>query len=147
MENLLFGKQLTMHKLWCFLQPTLKTLQVLTNTCRQVHRYKGGQLLNALIETNQRMYDGDERANEILQFLIEKASVPYFQMLETWIYQGDLQDPYQEFFIYFNNCEDSMSVSVSERGLNFYHRNRKNKRWTKMMGKKRFHHWYCFRWR
>jgi gamma-tubulin complex component 2 len=32
-------------------------------------------------------------------FLLNKASVPYITMLESWIHKGEIRDPYEEFMI------------------------------------------------
>ncbi len=34
-----------------------------------------------------------------MQFLLEKAAAPFFEMLEKWIYKGLIQDTYGEFFV------------------------------------------------
>jgi gamma-tubulin complex component 2 len=41
---------------------------------------------------------------EMLLFLLEKASVPFFQILQGWIYQGVINDPYHEFFVEENKA-------------------------------------------
>ena len=42
---------------------------------------------------------GDERASNVTHFLLQRASVPYLDMLRRWIYEGNLIDPYHEFMV------------------------------------------------
>ena len=37
--------------------------------------------------------------------LLKAGCQPYFQMLEKWLCEGDLDDPFQEFMV----CQDSVS--------------------------------------
>jgi len=38
-------------------------------------------------------------ASNLYSSLMYEASIPYFRMLEAWIYQGSIKDPYEEFQI------------------------------------------------
>jgi hypothetical protein len=42
---------------------------------------------------------GDVDATKLVQNLLEKTSEPYFSMLELWLCQGLLNDPYSEFMV------------------------------------------------
>ncbi len=39
----------------------------------------------------------DAQANELYSVLMTRASVPYFEMVENWIFRGVIKDPYDEF--------------------------------------------------
>ena len=41
----------------------------------------------------------DPKCKKIYTFLLSKASAPYFEMLNSWIYHGEIIDPYNEFMI------------------------------------------------
>jgi gamma-tubulin complex component 2 len=41
----------------------------------------------------------NQQTQELLFFLQTKAAVPFFEMLESWIYKGIIHDPYGEFFV------------------------------------------------
>ena len=88
---------LTLQQLWFHLQPSLRTLQVLDALCVKVGRSKGGALLNLLREAASG--SGDDKSAQMQAFLLEKAAAPYMVMLEGWIHQGVLADPYREFMV------------------------------------------------
>lgn len=41
----------------------------------------------------------DPKCKKMYTFLLSKASAPYFEMLNAWIYHGEIVDPYNEFMI------------------------------------------------
>ena len=47
-------------------------------------------------------YQGDDKAKEIHLALLRKASEPFLQMLSSWLFHGELRDPYKEFMIQEN---------------------------------------------
>ncbi|KAG1302272.1 hypothetical protein G6F64_011071 [Rhizopus arrhizus] len=59
---------------------------------------KGGAILNVLAERLIGL-SGDPKCKKIYTFLLSKASAPYFEMLNSWIYHGEIIDPYNEFMI------------------------------------------------
>ena len=38
-------------------------------------------------------------AQDLCEHLLQQASRPYFDMVSRWVYEGQLQDPYGEFFV------------------------------------------------
>ena len=47
----------------------------------------------------------DKSIRDLFEFLLEKSGTPYFQILKKWIFQGILDDPFQEFIVQENkNC-------------------------------------------
>ena len=58
---------------------------------------KGGALLNVIYKflTNT----SDKSIWELFSFLLEKASLPFLEILQKWIYYGNLEDPFGEFLI------------------------------------------------
>jgi gamma-tubulin complex component 2 len=89
----------TIQKLWYHVQPSLRTMEmlsVLVEACRKT--IGGGSLLTEIQRINSSLA-GDSNARKVFSFLMERASVPYLKMVERWIYHGDLVDPYDEFMI------------------------------------------------
>ena len=50
-------------------------------------RLRGGDVLSMLSERLQRLV-GDPEGSRVTMQLMDKASAPYFKMLEQWIYRG-----------------------------------------------------------
>lgn len=93
------GGSFTIQKLWYQVQPSLRTMEmlsVLVDACRKT--IGGGSLLTE-IQRIMSSLAGDTNARKVFSFLMERASVPYLKMVERWIYHGDLVDPYDEFMI------------------------------------------------
>ncbi|KAF9899436.1 hypothetical protein BX616_003034, partial [Lobosporangium transversale] len=113
----------TLQKLWYYIQPTLQTLSsldVLVGVIRVAGKReppkdefeallqpmdegiplesKGGSIL-AIIAAGMFNMSGDPVTKKLYGFLLNKASVPYIAMLESWIHKGEIRDPYEEFMI------------------------------------------------
>ncbi|RKP11111.1 gamma-tubulin complex component protein, partial [Thamnocephalis sphaerospora] len=61
-------------------------------------RAKGGGVLGKLAERMLQL-SGDESTRRLYAHLLERASVPYFGMLDAWIRYGEIRDPYDEFMV------------------------------------------------
>lgn len=57
----------------------------------------GGSTLS-LLHDRTFNYTGDSQAQELCLYLTKAASVPYFEILEKWIYRGIIKDPYRYHF-------------------------------------------------
>lgn len=55
----------------------------------------------------------------VVQRLLEAASQPYFQMLELWLCQGLLNDPYAEFMVEEDKVlpEKTCNICMQPAGL------------------------------
>ncbi|XP_065295114.1 gamma-tubulin complex component 2-like [Dermacentor albipictus] len=91
---------LTLPKAWFYVQPSLAYMDVLA-TCAQAvwaRQCYGGKTLGTLHKQATSL-TGDTKAREICLFLAKAASVPYFNMLESWVYRGCINDPFKEFLV------------------------------------------------
>lgn len=89
----------TIQKLWYHVQPSLRTLEMLSLLVDACRKTIGGGSLLTEIQRIMSSLAGDSNARKVFSFLMERASVPYLKMVERWIYHGDLVDPYDEFMI------------------------------------------------
>lgn len=92
--------QLTLQKLWYYVQPCMATLSVLARVATAVSRgsCRGGKTLTTLhsITTG---YIGEAKTQSLCLHLTQAACQPYFTSLGEWIYCGVVHDPYSEFMI------------------------------------------------
>lgn len=58
---------------------------------------KGGALLNVIYRLMAN--SSDKSIRDLFEFLLEKSAQPYFSMLQKWIFNGDLKDPFSEFIV------------------------------------------------
>jgi gamma-tubulin complex component 2 len=90
--------RLSIQKLWFYVQPSMRSLEVLASVARGVGPATGGALLNELHRLAQ-SGGGDPRARAVFQFLAQAATVPYLEMLQRWVFLGEISDPYKEFMV------------------------------------------------
>ncbi|XP_004700926.1 gamma-tubulin complex component 2 [Echinops telfairi] len=91
---------LSLQKLWFYIQPTMRTVDILATLATSVDKGEclGGSTLS-LLHDRTFNYTGDAQAQELCLYLTKAASVPYFEILEKWIYRGIIDDPYSEFMV------------------------------------------------
>lgn len=100
LENQLMENQLTLQKMWYYVQPCLKTMELMARAASMVvkGRCRGGRTLTVLHKLTSSLM-GDERGQELSLHLITAASKPYLAMLSSWLFDGKVTDPYLEFMI------------------------------------------------
>jgi gamma-tubulin complex component 2 len=57
---------------------------------------------------------GNAKAQEFCLSVTRKASEPYFEILETWIYEGIIDDPYKEFLVEDRASEKDDEIALDE---------------------------------
>ncbi|XP_027696304.1 gamma-tubulin complex component 2 isoform X2 [Vombatus ursinus] len=100
LEHLQRQGLLSLQKLWFYIQPTMRTMEILSSLATSVDKGEclGGATLS-LLHDRSFNYTGDSQAQELCLYLTKAASVPYFEILEKWIYRGIINDPYSEFMV------------------------------------------------
>uniref|UniRef100_A0AAY5KX37 Gamma-tubulin complex component n=1 Tax=Esox lucius TaxID=8010 RepID=A0AAY5KX37_ESOLU len=100
LEHLHRQGMLSLQKLWFYIQPTMRTMEILASIASSVDKgdCMGGSTLS-LLHDRTFNYTGDSQAQELCLYLTKAASVPYFEILEKWIYRGIIKDPYSEFMV------------------------------------------------
>ncbi|EDO46105.1 predicted protein, partial [Nematostella vectensis] len=92
--------QLSLQKLWFYIQPCIRTMEILSAIAVAVDKggCKGGSVLTLLHEKTVAL-TGDSKAQDLCLFLTQAACAPYLDLLEQWIYKGIINDPYSEFLV------------------------------------------------
>lgn len=90
---------LTLNNLFVKVQQPRHTLSIVERVILEAKTKKGGCLVNALRELKMRMFVGDSQAQGILDHLLDRSSVPYMEILNSWLEKGILADPCKEFMI------------------------------------------------
>ena len=99
---------MTMNKLNVYVQAPLRRMLVLEHVITSIQERKGGSLLNALHELKTRVFAGDDVAQEVLEVMLQKGSVPYFKMLDAWLESGLIDDPFGEFMVATSESSDAI---------------------------------------
>ncbi|TPX51174.1 hypothetical protein SeLEV6574_g00419 [Synchytrium endobioticum] len=80
----------------------LRMMCILTDLC-QGHR--GGALISQM---HNYVNHGDPFIQKFIHHLLVEVARPFYEMLAMWMYEGELDDPFDEFFVTFNpNVNDS----------------------------------------
>lgn len=93
--------ELTLQKMWYYIQPCMRTMELLANIASTVNkaRYsRGGRTISLLHNTTMSLM-GDAQAQKLSLYVTECACVPFFSMLSQWLLKGEVNDPYGEFMI------------------------------------------------
>jgi gamma-tubulin complex component 2 len=92
--------KLSIQKLWFHVQSPLINMKLIYTILQEVSKQKarGGILLNLLYDRYM-ILSGDPLAKNMVGFLLETASMPYFNILEQWIHRGIVDDPFLEFMV------------------------------------------------
>eukprot|EP00903_Cladosiphon_okamuranus_P016182 g14933.t1 len=112
LENQLLQGKLSLQRLWFYVQPSMRTMEALEALTVELKDLRGGAILRRLRIMGGAGGGGDEASRQLHTFLLHQASVPYMEMLETWIYHGDLNDQYGEFMI--EQAEDVHKQDVGQ---------------------------------
>ncbi|KAL3685944.1 hypothetical protein R1sor_003966 [Riccia sorocarpa] len=104
--------RLSLQGLWFFCQPMMGVMSALSAVVQKanVKNISGAAMLN-LLQSQATAMAGDSSARALLQKLTQAASAPYFGILERWISEGVIDDPYGEFLIDENKALQKESLS------------------------------------
>lgn len=106
--------ELTLQKLWFYIQPTVKVMEALHRLVVDTAGLKGGELISKVYELLKST--SDKQIVDIYYYILSKAFVPFAQMLSQWIYYGHIDDLFAEFFIEENTQvkRDNISKDFKE---------------------------------
>eukprot|EP01134_Creolimax_fragrantissima_P007043 CFRG7043T1 len=92
--------QLTLQRLWYLVQDVLRTLGLVANIVSKIRKFnlRGGGILTLLHDETIKCYkESPERG--LLEHLTSRAARPYLTTLARWLYEGIIDDPFNEFMI------------------------------------------------
>ncbi|KAL0136957.1 Spc98 family-domain-containing protein [Mucor lusitanicus] len=93
-NNQVTSQSLTLKKLMIWTldcNQKLRLMSVLVDVCQG---QKGGALITAIHNYTKH---GDPFIKDYLTKMLQIVSKPFYEMLERWVYEGELDDPYEEF--------------------------------------------------
>ncbi|KAL0339541.1 UNVERIFIED_CONTAM: Gamma-tubulin complex component 3 [Sesamum radiatum] len=95
-ENASSGNYLSLRRLsvW-FSEPLVKMrlMAVLVDSCKVL---KGGAMAGAI---HMHAQHGDPLVNDFMKRLLRRVCSPLFEMVRTWVLEGELEDIFAEFFV------------------------------------------------
>ncbi|CAL1389984.1 unnamed protein product [Linum trigynum] len=104
--------RLSIQGLWFYCQPVMPSMQALTIVVQKAsaNNFLGSSVLN-LLQSQAKAMAGDNAVRSLLEKMTECASNAYLGILERWVYEGVIEDPYGEFFIAENKSLHKESLT------------------------------------
>ncbi|XP_010241500.1 PREDICTED: gamma-tubulin complex component 2 [Nelumbo nucifera] len=104
--------RLSMQGLWFFCQPMMGSMQALATVVQKASadNLMGSAVLN-LLQSQAKAMAGDHTVRSLLEKMTQCASSAYLGILERWVYEGVIDDPYGEFFIAENKLLKKESLT------------------------------------
>ncbi|XP_030472252.1 gamma-tubulin complex component 2 [Syzygium oleosum] len=107
--------RLSIQGLWFYCQPMMGSMQALSVVIQKVssNNFVGSAVLN-LLQSQAKVMAGDNVVRSLLEKMIQQASNAYLSILERWVYEGVIDDPYGEFFIVENKSLKKESLTQDD---------------------------------
>lgn len=93
-------QKLTLRQLLIWTFEPLLNLRLLANLIDATQNQHGGAFLSAI---HNFINHGDPSVQDYINLILKKVSRPFYQIIQHWVYEGNLLDPHQEFFVLCNN--------------------------------------------
>ncbi|XP_074579090.1 gamma-tubulin complex component 2 isoform X2 [Curcuma longa] len=104
--------RLSVQALWFFCQPMMGSFNALSIVVEKAssNNFCGATTLN-LLQSQAKAMAGDNAVRSLLEKMTQRASSAYLAILERWVYEGVIDDPYGEFFIAENKLLQKESLT------------------------------------
>uniref|UniRef100_A0A7C9EXI3 Gamma-tubulin complex component n=1 Tax=Opuntia streptacantha TaxID=393608 RepID=A0A7C9EXI3_OPUST len=104
--------RLSLQGLWFYCQPMMGSMKALASVIQKAssNNYAGVDVLN-LLQSQAKAMAGDHVVRTMLEKMAHSASSAYLEILERWVYEGVIDDPYGEFFIAENRSMQKESLT------------------------------------
>ncbi|KAJ8450525.1 hypothetical protein Cgig2_020162 [Carnegiea gigantea] len=104
--------RLSLQGLWFYCQPMIGSMNALASVIQKAssNNYAGVDVLN-LLQSQAKAMAGDHVVRTMLEKMAHCASSAYLEILERWLYEGVIDDPYGEFFIAENRTLQKESLT------------------------------------
>ncbi|GIY37356.1 gamma-tubulin complex component 3 homolog [Caerostris darwini] len=109
------SNSLTLHRLSVWIFEPHTELKILASVVDACNHKKGGAIASVLYSHLQH---GDSFVRTLIQNLLRDVTRPLFKMLSNWIYCGELDDAYGEFFVASNTTSDDVNLWQEKYSLN-----------------------------
>ncbi|GAB4835355.1 Gamma-tubulin complex component 2 [Ancistrocladus abbreviatus] len=104
--------RLSLQGLWFYCQPMMGSMQALASVTQKAtsNTFSSVDVLN-LLQSQAKAMAGDPVVRSLLEKMTQCASSAYLGILERWVYEGVIDDPYGEFFIAENKSLQKESLT------------------------------------
>ncbi|KZV48871.1 gamma-tubulin complex component 2 [Dorcoceras hygrometricum] len=105
--------KLSIQGFWFYCQPMMGSMQALSTVIKKcsANNFIGSAVLN-LLQSQAKAMAGDPVVRSLLEMMSHSASQAYLGILERWVYEGVINDPFGEFFIAENKSFQKESLTL-----------------------------------
>lgn len=93
------NRGLTLKRVLVLVEPSLLRMRLMSSLVEGAQHTHGGALVSLI---HNYTFNGDPLVRELTEKLLEEVSKSFFDSLSRWIFEGELYDPFREFFIELN---------------------------------------------
>jgi gamma-tubulin complex component 3 len=87
---------LNLRKLYLWVQEPLDRMKWLALIVDSIQNLKGGAICSAI---NTFALNGSPSTRQFINRILKEVSAPVLTMIKTWMIEGEINDPFREFFI------------------------------------------------
>eukprot|EP01135_Chromosphaera_perkinsii_P003727 Nk52_evm45s252 gene=Nk52_evmTU45s252 len=115
--------ELTLQNMWFYVQPCMKTMETARAIVERIveKNARGGRALSVLYDMSLCMIV-DDSSHTFANYLTASAAAPFLKMLQKWIYEGVVCDPYDEFLIEENKALSKENITEDYNDTYWEHR-------------------------
>ncbi|XP_038703949.1 gamma-tubulin complex component 2 isoform X2 [Tripterygium wilfordii] len=108
--------RLSIQGLWFYCQPMMGCMLALSTVIQKAaaNSFTGSAVLN-LLQSQSKAMAGDNAVRSLLEKMAQHASNAYLGILERWVYEGVIDDPYGEFFIAENKSLQKVPATENSK--------------------------------
>lgn len=92
--------RLTLKRILIFTEKVSLRFRLISTLIESCKNSKGGSLISLI---HSYTFNGDPFIRSFTSNLLEEVSRPFLDIMNRWIYEGELIDPYEEFFVQANS--------------------------------------------
>lgn len=85
-----------LRRIYLWIQEPLERMKWLAIIIDSIYSLKGGAIISSI---NSYVLHGSPGTKTLLLRLLKEVSAPILTMIKTWMIEGELNDPFQEFFV------------------------------------------------
>lgn len=89
----------------------MRLISTIIESCQDSH---GGAIVSLI---HSYTFNGDPFIRKFTAEILEQVSKPFFHSLSLWIFEGELQDPFEEFFVELNKDVKTSALSHHDDSL------------------------------
>ncbi|GFR48690.1 hypothetical protein Agub_g10646, partial [Astrephomene gubernaculifera] len=104
------GHYLTLRRLLCWLCDPLRRMRLLAAVGDAAEGLEGGALAGAVYEYS---LHGDPFVAANAAKLLQQVCVPLYAIIRRWVLEGELDDPYNEFFVVQHQAAAAVSAALA----------------------------------